>query len=95
MSKTKKINKWRHHFHFRRFIIVFCIMAIVFVGLFYRLFYLETIDNQFLKEKGKNESNQTIDLQGERGVIYDRNGIPLAISTLLYNIILDIIILWP
>ena len=46
-------------------------MAIVFVGLF----YLDAVDNQFLKENGKNESNQTIDLQGERGVIYDRNGI--------------------
>ena len=91
--RTKKINKWRHHLHFRRFIIVSCIMAIVFVGLFYRLFYLEAVDNQFLKEKGKNESNQTINLQGERGVIYDRNGTPLAISTLLYNIILDIKVL--
>lgn len=88
MSKTKKINKCRHHLHFRRFIIVFCIMAIVFVGLFYRLFYLETVDNQLLKAKGKNESNQIIDLQGERGVIYDRNGIELAISTLLYNMAL-------
>ena len=73
MGKTKKINKWRHHLHLRRFIIVFCIMAIIFVGLFYRLFYLEAVDNQFPREKGKNESNQTIDLQGKYKVYNNAN----------------------
>ena len=88
-----KTKKWRHYLPARRFIIVLFIVIIVFFSLVYRLVYLEIVDSAFLTQKGKNESKQTIDVQGQRGIIYDRNGIPLATSTRLYNVIFDIKVL--
>ncbi|WP_440705166.1 peptidoglycan D,D-transpeptidase FtsI family protein [Cysteiniphilum sp. E12A11] len=87
-AKPKRTPKHKWRFFFTFFLIIS-----VFLVLVYRLFYLETKDHNFLSNHGQSESHRTIDLDATRGIIYDRNGIPLAVSTNLYKVILDIKVL--
>lgn len=50
---------------------------------------LDTVQRHFLLSKSTQESLHTIELPAKRGIIFDRNHIPLAVSTPLYNVILD------
>ncbi|WHN65615.1 penicillin-binding protein 2 [Cysteiniphilum sp. QT6929] len=98
LKKPKKTNTYndkpkRTPKHKWRFFFTFFLIIAVFLVLVYRLFYLETKDHSFLSDHGQNESHRTIDLDATRGIIYDRNGIPLAVSTNLYKVILDIKVL--
>ncbi len=87
-------NKIKHApKHKWRFLFTFFLIIAVFLVLVYRLLYLETKDHDFLSKHGQNESHRTVDLDATRGIIYDRNGIPLAVSTNLYKVILDIKVL--
>jgi len=83
MKKINSVTSWR-------FIFVSVFILFIIAVLIYRLYNLETKNSSFLRGKGRSESNHTIDLPHNRGTIYDRNGVPLAISTNLYAIILDI-----
>ncbi len=90
INKLQKNPKPRHIW---RFFFTFLIIAIIFLALVYRLFYLTTTDEKFLNDRGYSESHRSIDLDATYGIIYDRNGIPLAVSTNLYRIVLDIRVL--
>lgn len=50
-------------------------------GLFGRGVYLQGIHDDFLQEKGKARYSRVIEMSAHRGTIYDRNGVPLAVST--------------
>ncbi|HIF49975.1 MAG TPA: penicillin-binding protein 2 [Thiotrichaceae bacterium] len=54
-----------------------CAMAI----LSSRAIYLQLLNNDFLKEHGDARSIRVVDVPSHRGVIVDRNGEPLAMST--------------
>ncbi|WP_119342658.1 peptidoglycan D,D-transpeptidase FtsI family protein [Facilibium subflavum] len=92
-KQKNKENRPKPIRHLWRFICVIFLIVVIFLVLIYRLFYLETTDHHFLSEQGKSESNREIDLDATRGIIYDRNGIPLAVSTNLYEVVLDIKVL--
>lgn len=49
--------------------------------LILRAVYLQSINNHFLQQKGSSSSNRIISINAHRGMITDRNGKPLAIST--------------
>jgi cell division protein FtsI (penicillin-binding protein 3) len=52
-----------------------------FVALAARAFYLQGLNNDFLKQKGESRYSRVIEISATRGMITDRNNEPLAIST--------------
>src|SRR3989338_2041890 len=50
-------------------------------GLFGRGAYLQVMHDDFLQEKGNARYSRIIEVSAHRGMITDRNGIPLAVST--------------
>jgi len=50
-------------------------------GLAYRAFYLQVLQTPFLQGKAANRHVRIVDEHANRGMILDRNGEPLAIST--------------
>ncbi|MDD5241299.1 MAG: penicillin-binding protein 2 [Sulfuricella sp.] len=57
------------------------LVLVWFLALLGRAFYLQGMDNHFLRQKGDERSRRVIELTAHRGMITDRNGEPLAIST--------------
>ncbi len=57
---------------------VFTLAAIALLG---RLVYLQMFDNQFLQDQGKERHLRVVQIPAHRGMILDRNGQPLAVST--------------
>jgi cell division protein FtsI (penicillin-binding protein 3) len=55
-------------------------MAIAFVGLAGRAFYVQVFDNAFFKRQGEVRFARTLTLPANRGRILDRNGLILASS---------------
>jgi len=60
---------------------LFVVLLIGLVGLLGRGVYLQGIHNDFLQEKGNARYSRVIEVSAHRGMITDRNGDPLAIST--------------
>ncbi|MCC7486971.1 MAG: penicillin-binding protein 2 [Burkholderiales bacterium] len=46
-----------------------------------RVFYLQGLDNHFLRQKGESRYMRVVEVSANRGMIRDRNNEPLAIST--------------
>lgn len=61
--------------------LLFSLMLACLFLLFARAVYLQCIHNAFLQEKGNERYGRTIGVAAHRGMISDRNGKPLAIST--------------
>ncbi len=61
--------------------LLFFIMLSGLFLLLARAVYLQCIHNAFLQEKGNERYGRTIDVTAHRGMISDRNGKPLAVST--------------
>jgi cell division protein FtsI (penicillin-binding protein 3) len=57
--------------------------------LFSKLVYMETVQHKKLKQEGDNRSDRSIKIKSYRGIILDRNGDPLAISTPVDTIWVD------
>lgn len=69
-----------------RFIIVLTILGLLVVLLIVRVVTLSLIDRKFLERQGNARAIRTIEIPAYRGLILDRNGHPLAISTPVYAI---------
>jgi cell division protein FtsI (penicillin-binding protein 3) len=61
--------------------LLFGFLLLGFAGLIIRAVYLQGINNDFLQQKGDARYVRVIDVPAHRGMISDRNGEPLAIST--------------
>ncbi|MEQ1814645.1 MAG: penicillin-binding protein 2 [Candidatus Nitrotoga sp.] len=61
--------------------LLFVLLMFGFLVLILRAVYLQTIQDDFLQMKGDARSNRTIGISAHRGMVADRNGEPLAIST--------------
>jgi cell division protein FtsI (penicillin-binding protein 3) len=61
--------------------LLFALLLIGLVGLFGRGAYLQVMHDDFLQEKGNARYSRVIEVVAHRGMISDRNGIPLAVST--------------
>jgi cell division protein FtsI (penicillin-binding protein 3) len=57
------------------------LLMLWFAGLLGRAVYLQGLNNDFLRQKGESRFERVIHLPATRGMIVDRNGEPLAIST--------------
>lgn len=64
-----------------RFAIIILLSISVVCVLLYRMYDLQVQDNDFLQMQGEMRSMRSVPVQSFRGMIFDRNGEPLAIST--------------
>ena len=71
---------------FRAILFILVALTVLIGG---RLFYLATIDRGFLLGKGIQQANHPRVIPASRGVIFDRNGVPLAVSAPIDNIIFN------
>lgn len=67
--------------HQARLIVVSCFFLLVLGALLWRMLDLTVLHRQFLQGQGDARSLRVIDIPAHRGMITDRQGIPLAVST--------------
>tara|TARA_B100000965_G_scaffold344051_1_gene314075 strand:- start:329 stop:1999 length:1671 start_codon:yes stop_codon:yes gene_type:complete len=72
-----------------RFIFLLCLISAMLLGLFARSFYLQYLESDFLNTEGDKKHIKYKNIPANRGSIYDRNGIPLAVSIPVYRLIVD------
>jgi cell division protein FtsI (penicillin-binding protein 3) len=77
-----RVDMWRYYLMWG--IVIFCFLALV--G---RAFYVQIVNHDFLQNKANANILRTETVKAMRGVIYDRNGVPLAISTPIMKIVID------
>jgi len=61
--------------------VVFATLALLFVALVARSFYLQWVDHGFLQDQGKARFSRTLEVPAHRGRVLDRFGDVLATST--------------
>lgn len=64
----------------KRLMILFFVITLTAGLLFLRLGYIQLWQNSFFQTKALEQRIQRIPVEGQRGTIFDRNGIPLAVS---------------
>lgn len=69
-----------------RFYLILVIITVAVCGLTWRVFDLAILDQHFLRREGDERVLRLINTPSLRGMIVDRNGFPLAISTAAYSI---------
>lgn len=69
-----------------RHVTVLAVLGLLFGGLGLRAGYLTVIDSEFLRQQGDVRMLRTEPVMAMRGVIRDRNGTPLAVSTPVVSI---------
>lgn len=72
-----------------RFYLLQVVILVIVLGLFARLVDLTIFQQKFLKEQGNSRFLRIFTSPSFRGMIRDRNGYPLAISTTVYSIWLN------
>lgn len=72
-----------------RFYLLWGLVLLCFTVLVGRAFYVQIINKDFLQNKANANILRTEKLKAMRGVISDRHGVPLAISTPIMNIVID------
>ncbi len=78
MSK-KKVYTFRRYF-------LLTIIIVSFGGLFVRAVYLQLFEHEFLEEEGKARHLRVVEMPAHRGMILDRNGELLAVSTPIHSV---------
>ena len=73
----------------RRFYLMWGVVLLCFLALVGRAFYVQVINTEFLQNKANAKILRTEKIQAMRGVIYDRHGVPLAISTPIMKVVMD------
>ncbi len=79
----------RDTFSKERYKAVITILVVLLMILIMRLLFLVSFDRSFLLKKGLQQADHPRIIPASRGVIFDRNGVPLAISAPIDNIIID------
>lgn len=72
-----------------RFYLLWGTVLLCFVVIVARAFYVQVINKDFLQNKANANILRTERLEAMRGVISDRHGVPLAISTPIMKIVID------
>ena len=83
------IKKNVSHANKLRYYVLMTSFAVLLLGLITRLAYLHVFEQAFLQNQGDARSTRTLEHRGCRGVITDRNGEPLAISTIVKAVWID------
>ena len=72
-----------------RLYLVVGVVFLMFAGLATRAAWIQVIDNDFLKSQGESRIVRYQGINGQRGVIRDRNGVELASSIPVYSLWMD------
>ena len=72
-----------------RFYLMWGVVLLCFLALVGRAFYVQVINKDFLQNKANAKILRTEKITAMRGVIYDRHGVPLAISTPVMKVVID------
>lgn len=64
-----------------RFLVVICVLAVCCIAIAWRIVGLHVLDDGFLKGEGDKRSVRHTVIPAHRGLITDRHGEPLAVST--------------
>ena len=72
-----------------RFYLLWGVVLVCFFALVGRAFYVQVINKDFLQNKANANILRTEKLRAMRGVISDRHGVPLAISTPIMKVVID------
>lgn len=72
-----------------RLIIIFFVFVILFGILSIKLFTLQIIEGEYYSNNFNQKTIRTITVPPTRGIIYDRNGIPLATNKSSYTLKMD------
>lgn len=64
----------------KRMVVVFALMAALFFAVIARLFYLQVVAADDLKDKGVSQQMREVPVAANRGTIYDRNYNMMAVS---------------
>jgi cell division protein FtsI (penicillin-binding protein 3) len=78
----QNIYSWRFYF-------VVVVLFIMVSGLVYRLAQLTVYERSFLQDQSNARSMRVVDVPVSRGMVFDRNGFPLAASTMLKSLWVD------
>ncbi|HSO06422.1 MAG TPA: penicillin-binding protein 2 [Pelomicrobium sp.] len=70
----RRISPWRAR-------LVTAAILLGFAGLIGRAGYLQGVKNDFLQERGESRFSRVVEISAHRGMITDRHGEPLAVST--------------
>ena len=81
-KRTVAVDMWR-------FYLMWGLVLTFFVVLVARAFYVQIVNKDFLQNKANAKILRTEKLSAMRGVISDRNGVPLAISTPIMKVVID------
>ena len=84
---THRPGKWRFRF-------VYGIALVLFLVAGGRLFYLTVVDKEFLQNQGEMRAVRSESIPATRGMILDRRGEPLAVSTPTWTLIANPKALW-
>ncbi|HRS96782.1 MAG TPA: penicillin-binding protein 2, partial [Smithella sp.] len=82
VRESKKLLKFR-------IIITMMFFLVLFVALISRAFQLQVLSGQKLKILAQRQHTAVLNLQPERGIIYDRNGEKLAVSIMADSVCAD------
>lgn len=69
-----------------RFYLILFVIVLAVSGLIWRVFNLTIVDQQFLRHQGDERVLRVVSTPAFRGMILDRNGFPLAVSTAVYSV---------
>ena len=72
-----------------RIVIILSVFLVFFIALISRAFQLQVLSGQKLKSLAQRQHTTVLQLQPERGVIFDRNGEKLAISIMANSVCAD------
>lgn len=87
LANFQRPEQWRFYF-------VYGIALVLFLVAGGRLFYLSVMEKDFLQSQGKARAVRTETIPATRGMILDRRGEPLAVSTPTWTIIANPKELW-
>lgn len=89
--KVRKSSPKKFHSYMqKKLVVLFIIVLLAFVGLAIRLIYINKTDGeQYQKQVLSQQQYDSTTLPYKRGDIVDAKGTPLAISTKVYNLVID------
>lgn len=79
------MNGFKTAFIAWRFYFVLSVIGLAVAGLLFRVFDLTILDQHFLRHQGDERVLRLISTHAFRGMIMDRGGFPLAVSTTVYS----------
>lgn len=77
------------HVEMWRYYLMWGFVIVCFLALVGRAFYVQIVNHDFLQNKLNANIQRTETVKAMRGVIYDRHGVPLAISTPIMKVVID------